>query len=105
MHDALFAHEGKLDEDDIEDAAEAIGLDMEQWNADRQDPAIEQIIAEDMELAKQLGVSGAPASFVNGMFVSGAQPAETFDAVIAKERAGGGGLAEAEPAAAQGGGG
>jgi protein-disulfide isomerase len=103
LHDALFAHEGKIDEDDIEDAAEAIGLDMERWEADRADPAIEQMIAEDEALARQLGVSGTPASFVNGMFVSGAQPAEAFDAVIEKERAGASGLAEAEPA--QGGGG
>ncbi len=104
MHDALFAHEGKLDEDDIEDAAEEIGLDMDRWNADREDPAIEQMIAEDEALAKELGVSGTPGSFVNGMFVSGAQPPETFDAMIERERAGAGGLAEA-PLAEQGGGG
>jgi len=104
LHDALFAHEGKLDDDDIEEAAEELGLDMEQWNADRQDPAIEQIIAEDEALAKQLGVSGTPGSFVNGWFVNGAQPPAAFDALIEKERAGAAGLAESPPAE-QGGGG
>lgn len=88
MHDALFAREGRLDEGDLEEVAAEIGLDVAQWNADRADPAIEQMIAEDETLAKQLGIRGTPASFVNGMFVGGAQPPETFDAVIEKERAG-----------------
>ncbi len=96
MHDALFAHGGKIDEDAIEEAAEAIGLDVEQWKRDREDPAIEQMIAEDETLARELGVRGTPASFVNGMFMGGAQPPEAFDAKIQEERTG---------AAAQGGGG
>ncbi|MFT3767229.1 MAG: thioredoxin domain-containing protein [Minicystis sp.] len=36
----------------------------------------------DMELAKQVGVTGTPASFINGVFISGAQPYEKFAAVI-----------------------
>lgn len=103
LHDALFASGGKLEPGDIERAAEAAGLDMEQWNRDREDPAVEQLIVEDEALAEQLGVRGTPGSFINGMFVGGAQPAEAFDAVIVQERAAGSGLAEAEPP--QGGGG
>jgi protein-disulfide isomerase len=101
LHDALFANEGKLDEDDLEQAAEAVGLDMAQWNADREDPAIEQMIAEDEALARQLGVRGTPGSFVNGWFVGGAQPVEAFDTMIEKERAAGPASAEAEPAQAE----
>lgn len=98
LHDALFAKGGKLDEDDAEDLAEELGLDMEQWRRDMDDPAIEQMIAEDEALAKELGVRGTPGTFVNGMFVSGAQPAEAFDAVIEQERASGG---ASTPAAAE----
>jgi protein-disulfide isomerase len=103
MHDGLFAKGGKLEEDDIDEVAESIGLDMAQLAADRADPAIEQMIAEDEAMARQVGVRGTPASFVNGMFVGGAQPAEAFDAVIEQERAAPQGLAEAEPSPAGGG--
>ncbi len=110
MHDALFAKEGKLDEDDLEEIAAAIGLDVAQWNADRVDPSIEQTIAEDEALARQLGVRGTPGAFVNGMFMGGAQPVEAFDAAIAREReaeaeAAPAEAAPAEAAPAQGGGG
>jgi protein-disulfide isomerase len=86
LHDALFAREGKIDEDDLDDIAEEVGLDVQQWERDREDPEIQRIIDEDLALAKELGVRGTPATFVNGMFLGGAQPAEAFDAVIAAER-------------------
>ncbi len=86
MHDALFQAEGKIEADDIEELAQSIGLDMDRFAADRADPAIEQMIAQDEALAREVGVRGTPASFVNGRFVGGAQPAQSFDAVIEQER-------------------
>lgn len=98
MHDALFAREGKIAEDDLAGIAEEIGLDVQQWERDLADPEIQRIIDEDQALARELGVRGTPGTFVNGMFLGGAQPVESFDATIAAERANAG-------APAQGGGG
>lgn len=39
-------------------------------------------INDDIELGKQLGVQGTPAFFINGVFLSGAQPVESFRAII-----------------------
>ncbi len=58
---------------DIED-----GLTNEKWS-----PKVER----DEALAKRLGASGTPASFVNGVSVSGAQPYEKWKDVIDSELA------------------
>jgi protein-disulfide isomerase len=50
----------------------------------------------DLELAKQLGVQGTPGTFVNGVFISGAQPFAKFKEVIDVE------LAKARALVAQG---
>lgn len=86
MHDALFDADGQINTKEIEAIARDVGLDMAQFASDLGDPALEAIVAEDEALAKQLGVSGTPASFVNGRYISGAQAAESFDALIEKER-------------------
>ncbi|UQA62077.1 DsbA family protein [Polyangium aurulentum] len=39
-------------------------------------------ITEDEALAKQVGVMGTPAFFINGVFLSGAQPIDKFRAII-----------------------
>ncbi|MCA9704919.1 MAG: DsbA family protein, partial [Myxococcales bacterium] len=86
MHDALFERRGDLDDDALEDLAEGLGLDLARFAEDRADPALEQRVQQDEELAGRAGVRGTPASFVNGHFLGGAQSAEGFDAVIEQER-------------------
>jgi protein-disulfide isomerase len=41
----------------------------------------------DYQTGSQLGVSGTPAFFINGRFVSGAQPFERFQYIIDDELA------------------
>ena len=43
------------------------------------------LVERDHELGERLGVNGTPASFVNGVLVTGAQPRETFDAEIDRQ--------------------
>ena len=43
-----------------------VGLDLEKIKKDMQDPAIEQIIAQDMADAKTLNVHKTPGFFANG---------------------------------------
>ena len=43
-----------------------LGLDMEQWEADYNDPATAERVAKDMADGQALGVQGTPTFFVNG---------------------------------------
>jgi protein-disulfide isomerase len=87
MHDALFAKaESKsLNEETYIAIAQQLQLDVDKFNADRKSPALQEMIAGDQKIAMQFGAGGTPAFFVNGRFVSGAQPFEAFDALVTEE--------------------
>lgn len=87
MHDALFANQKALDDAAIEGyAAQIAGLDVKKWKTDLADPKLDQMIKEDETVAGKFGANGTPAFFVNGRFLSGAQPFEAFDALIKEEK-------------------
>lgn len=82
MHDKVFAGQRDLSQDNLvrwagesRVEAEAIrrGLEAGTWRGK---------VAADKELAHAVGVTGTPATFVNGVLVSGAQPAAYFRAQI-----------------------
>ena len=87
MHDKLFAEAKTLSPTSYGLFAEVLGLDLARFEADMQDPAIEAMIAEDEAMAGRFGANGTPAFFINGRFLSGAQPVEVFAAVIDEELA------------------
>jgi protein-disulfide isomerase len=89
MHDALFAAaEAKtLNEEGIVALAQKLQLDVAKFNADRNSPELKTMIADDQKIAMQFGAGGTPAFFVNGRFISGAQPFEAFDALVTEELA------------------
>jgi protein-disulfide isomerase len=88
MHDALFANQKALDDKSIEGYAMQIaGLDLAKWKTDLADPKLETMVKEDETIAGKFGANGTPAFFVNGRFLSGAQPFEAFDKVIKEEMA------------------
>jgi protein-disulfide isomerase len=87
MHDALFANQKALDDKSLETYASQIpGLNLDQWKKDLADPKLETMTKEDETVASKFGASGTPAFFVNGRFVSGAQPFEEFDRLIKEEK-------------------
>jgi len=85
MHDALFAKQKQLKGTIFRELAEEIGLDLEQFDVDFVDPGLEQMIAEDEQLAASFGANGTPAFFINGRFLSGARPIDSFKATIDEE--------------------
>ena len=88
MHDALFANQKALDDKALETYASQIaGLNIDQWKKDLADPALETLVKEDETVAAKFGAGGTPAFFVNGRFLSGAQPFEEFDKLIKEEKA------------------
>ncbi len=72
--DALLQHERELDREAFIAIAERLGLDVERFKTDIDDPAIAREIDEDIKVAVAVGVDATPAFFVNGRYVSGFEP-------------------------------
>jgi len=87
MHDLMFANQRELSDAKYQEWAGQIGLDMARFQKDLKSPAVSQRIEADSQEAAKLGVSGTPAFFINGRYVSGAQPFEAFKKVIDEELA------------------
>jgi protein-disulfide isomerase len=84
-HDILFANMRALNDPDLERYAQQLGLNMTQWNADRQDRGLRAQIENDQKAAVALGQGGTPAFFMNGKAISGAQLFEQFKIIIDAE--------------------
>ena len=82
MHDKIFENPRLLDPKQFVKYAGEIGLNVEKFEKDLKSPAVKKRLDSDMAQAGKLGVTGTPAFFVNGQFISGAQPFEVFQAAI-----------------------
>ena len=82
MHDRIFANQRDLSEATLERYAREIGLDMEQFASDLEDASLKQRIESDIQQASKLGVTGTPSFFINGKYLSGAQPFANFKRII-----------------------
>ncbi len=87
MHDKLFENQKALNDENYVAWAGELGLDVAQFKKDMADPALEKKISGQQAQGMQLGARGTPAFFVNGRFLSGAQPLESFKALIDEEKA------------------
>ena len=86
-HDALFANQRALNPPDLKRYAVELGLDAEKFNECLDSGRHRDSVAKDHLEGQKLGVTGTPAFFVNGRFLSGAQPFEAFAQVIDEELA------------------
>ncbi|MEJ2137703.1 MAG: thioredoxin domain-containing protein [Desulfofustis sp.] len=66
LHDQLFANYNQLNNEKIRELAENVGLDMERFDKDIKNPALQQEIVADMQLGTSSGVRGTPAVYING---------------------------------------
>ena len=86
FHDRLFASSG-LSAQLYESIAASLGMDVTQWqdcvNANKYN---DEIVA-DYTYGAQLGITGTPTFFVNGLPMIGAQPFSAFKQVIDQELA------------------
>ncbi len=85
-HDKLF-EEQKFTSDDLNRYAREIGLDMARFQDALTTKRPKAQIDADRAEANALGASGTPAFFINGRFLSGAQPFEAFAKLINAELA------------------
>jgi protein-disulfide isomerase len=72
MHDLLFAEQTSLSVDALKEKARRIGLDTTVFNDCLDSGKSSAAIAADTREADELGLTGTPASFINGRFTSGA---------------------------------
>ena len=98
MHDAIFENNRALEDSNMADYAKKIGLDTGRFSACYKANKYREQIQADQRTAVSLGARGTPAFFVNGRYLSGAQPFPAFDALIQEElkKAKGSGIAKAE---------
>ena len=62
-----------------------LDLDTNSFNACFDSGEFRKIVQDDYAGGNKLGVNATPAFFVNGRFLSGAQPFEAFKAIIDEE--------------------
>jgi protein-disulfide isomerase len=84
-HDKLFANQDRLQIDDLKRYAKELQLDVTRLEKDMMEPGQKKKIEADMVEARTLSVSVTPSFFINGRFVRGAQPFETFSKIIDEE--------------------
>ncbi len=87
MHDKIFGNQRELTNEKYEEYAAELGLDVAQFKKDIASASVKQRIDADKAEATKLGVSGTPGFFVNGRFLSGAQPLASFKRLIDAELA------------------
>ncbi|MEM6454225.1 MAG: DsbA family protein [Acidobacteriota bacterium] len=85
MHDALFADQQNLKVDGLRAKAEGLQLDMAAFNACLDSSKYAETVQRDLREGSAVGVSGTPAFFINGRFLSGAAPLENFTTIIDDE--------------------
>ena len=82
MYDKLFANQRDLQPATFKRYAGELGLDVAKFEKDMADPSVKARIDADSKQADDLGVAGTPAFFINGRYLSGAQPYESFQKLV-----------------------
>ena len=84
MHDSIFL-DRNLDVDALKQKAAALKLDTRTFNTCLDTAKYADAVAKDVQEGSTFGVSGAPAIFINGRFLNGAQPYEEIARIIDEE--------------------
>jgi protein-disulfide isomerase len=71
MHDALFADQGRLEDPHLWARAEALGLDVERFDADRRAPEVAAAVRQQFRAGIRGGVATTPSVLVEGELHSG----------------------------------
>jgi len=84
-HDRLFANQQALQPEFLKKYAADAGLDAQKFNACLDTAKYNDRVQAQMGVGAGIGVGSTPSMYINGRLVSGAQPYETFVAVIDEE--------------------
>jgi len=86
-HDYLFSHQngenqGAFSKDNLKKFAVELKLDTKDFNECMDSGKYTQLITDQTNFARQLGVQSTPSFLVNGQGVVGAQPFDSFKQLI-----------------------
>jgi len=65
-HHKLFENHKQLNDTKFQALATDLGLDLERFNKDMNDPSIQRLIYRDVKEGRNAGIRGIPAIFING---------------------------------------
>lgn len=83
-HRKLFDSMASLSDAKVQEIALQLGLDMDRFNKDLKDPAIQSVITRDMQEGTAAGVRGTPSVFVNGKPLAN-RSVEGFEQAVREE--------------------
>ena len=63
MHDALYADPGRIDDPHLWARCDALGLDVDRFEADRRDPDVAERVARDVRDALRAGATATPTAY------------------------------------------
>lgn len=82
MHDYIFHHQHTLEDVDLAEFAEAVGLDLQQYTRDLAERRTLARIEEDVKGGERSGVQGTPTFFINGVMYRGSWEHDALLAVL-----------------------
>lgn len=87
MHDILYEKQiiGSYNIDTMTNYAKELGLDGNEFRTCLSGKDFNNNILVDLSAARQLGATGTPSFFINGLKISGAQPFSVFQQIIEQE--------------------
>ncbi len=85
LHDAMFKNQQQLAPENLKSKAAELGMNAGQFNSCLDSGKYAAQVATDRTQGTAAGVSGTPAIFINGRFISGAVPIEQITPVIDDE--------------------
>ena len=87
FHDRLFENQNRLGSDFYVEVAEELGLDIEQFNSDRNSRESQEVLQRDLNLARELQFGSTPTFMMNNILMPGAVPLEFFEQALAQLQA------------------
>jgi len=86
FHKALMRATDQVTEQTVIEIAREAGLDTERLEQDMRDPAIEEAIARNLQLANALGITGTPSFVIGDRLVPGAADFKKLQSLITEVR-------------------
>jgi protein-disulfide isomerase len=84
-HDLLFDNQQHLQSSDLSNYALQVGMDPKRFDECVMHKTYAADIQHDLDAGQELGITGTPAFFINGILLSGAVPLEEFVGSIERE--------------------
>lgn len=84
-HDLLYADQTSLDKNGLLSKAAKLQLDEKQFDSCLSNEKYKAQIEQDNQDGMRAGVGGTPGFFINGVFLSGAQPEAAFEEIIQEQ--------------------